>query len=138
MLREINFDGIVGPTHNYAGLSEGNLASARNRDTVSRPRDAALQGLRVLLIDGHAAARESLTNLMRPWGIRLEVTNRPAIALENLQSAQEGGDQFRVVLIDSRSLEETGKQIARRIASSLVWLTRCIRFLFGLLPQALS
>lgn len=42
---EINFDGLVGPTHNYAGLSEGNLASARNKDTISRPRDAALQGL---------------------------------------------------------------------------------------------
>jgi succinylarginine dihydrolase len=42
---EINFDGLVGPTHNYAGLSEGNLASARNRDLVSRPRAAALQGL---------------------------------------------------------------------------------------------
>jgi succinylarginine dihydrolase len=42
---EINFDGLVGPTHNYAGLSEGNLASARNRDMVSRPREAALQGL---------------------------------------------------------------------------------------------
>ena len=42
---EVNFDGLVGPTHNYAGLSEGNLASARNRDTVSRPRDAALQGI---------------------------------------------------------------------------------------------
>lgn len=43
--REINFDGFVGPTHNYAGLSEGNLASARNANTVARPRDAALQGL---------------------------------------------------------------------------------------------
>lgn len=42
---EINFDGLVGPTHNYAGLSDGNLASARNRDMVSRPREAALQGL---------------------------------------------------------------------------------------------
>lgn len=42
---EINFDGLVGPTHNYAGLSEGNLASARNSGSVSRPRDAALQGL---------------------------------------------------------------------------------------------
>ena len=42
---EINFDGLVGPTHNYAGLSEGNLASARNKDAVSRPREAALQGL---------------------------------------------------------------------------------------------
>jgi succinylarginine dihydrolase len=43
--QEVNFDGLVGPTHNYAGLSEGNLASARNRDMVARPRDAALQGL---------------------------------------------------------------------------------------------
>jgi succinylarginine dihydrolase len=42
---EINFDGLVGPTHNYAGLSEGNLASARNANITSRPRDAALQGL---------------------------------------------------------------------------------------------
>lgn len=42
---EINFDGLVGPTHNYAGLSEGNLASERNKDTISRPREAALQGL---------------------------------------------------------------------------------------------
>ncbi|WP_394658635.1 N-succinylarginine dihydrolase [uncultured Novosphingobium sp.] len=45
MLTEINFDGIVGPSHNYAGLSLGNLASARNSGRVSRPRDAALQGL---------------------------------------------------------------------------------------------
>lgn len=45
MLIEINFDGIVGPTHNYAGLSLGNLASTRNFGKVSRPRDAALQGL---------------------------------------------------------------------------------------------
>lgn len=42
---EINFDGLVGPTHNYSGLSEGNLASKRNEGLISRPRDAALQGL---------------------------------------------------------------------------------------------
>ena len=45
MLREINFDGIVGPSHNYAGLSLGNLASTKNFGKVSRPRAAALQGL---------------------------------------------------------------------------------------------
>ena len=44
-VREINFDGIVGPSHNYAGLSLGNLASARNAGHVSRPRAAALQGV---------------------------------------------------------------------------------------------
>jgi succinylarginine dihydrolase len=44
-LREINFDGIVGPSHNYAGLSLGNLASTQNAGAVSQPRSAALQGL---------------------------------------------------------------------------------------------
>ena len=36
-LREINFDGIVGPSHNYAGLSLGNLASTRKRRPVRSP-----------------------------------------------------------------------------------------------------
>ncbi len=44
-IREINFDGIVGPSHNYAGLSLGNLASTRNAGETSSPRAAALQGL---------------------------------------------------------------------------------------------
>ena len=44
-LVELNFDGIVGPSHNYAGLSLGNLASTRNAGVVSRPRAAALEGV---------------------------------------------------------------------------------------------
>ena len=44
-LVEINFDGIVGPSHNYAGLSLGNLAAAAHAGDVSYPRAAALQGL---------------------------------------------------------------------------------------------
>ena len=42
---EVNFDGIVGPTHNYAGLSFGNVASMTNKASVSSPKQAALQGL---------------------------------------------------------------------------------------------
>ena len=42
---EYNFDGLIGPTHNYAGLSFGNLASAKNAGATSNPREAALQGL---------------------------------------------------------------------------------------------
>ena len=44
-VREINFDGLIGPSHNYAGLSLGNLASTRNAGAVSKPRAAALQGI---------------------------------------------------------------------------------------------
>jgi len=43
--REANFDGLIGPTHNYAGLALGNVASATNKGAVSNPREAALQGL---------------------------------------------------------------------------------------------
>jgi succinylarginine dihydrolase len=44
-LVEINFDGIVGPTHNFAGLSLGNLAATAHAGHASYPRAAALQGL---------------------------------------------------------------------------------------------
>ena len=44
-LVEINFDGIVGPSHNYAGLSLGNLASTASRGALAFPRAAALQGV---------------------------------------------------------------------------------------------
>ncbi len=42
---EINFDGLVGPTHNYAGLAYGNLAAMRHGSTVSNPRAVFLEGL---------------------------------------------------------------------------------------------
>ena len=44
-LVEINFDGIIGPSHNYAGLSHGNLASSYNAGAPSYPKAAALQGI---------------------------------------------------------------------------------------------
>jgi len=44
-LLEANFDGIVGPTHNFAGLSHGNVASAANESRSASPRGAALEGL---------------------------------------------------------------------------------------------
>ncbi|SFJ64641.1 N-succinylarginine dihydrolase [Planctomicrobium piriforme] len=42
---EVNFDGLVGPTHHYGGLAAGNLASQKNKQCVSHPRQAALEGL---------------------------------------------------------------------------------------------
>jgi succinylarginine dihydrolase len=43
---EVNFDGLVGLTHHYAGLSFGNVASTNNKNTVANPKLAALQGLK--------------------------------------------------------------------------------------------
>ena len=57
--REFNFDGLVGPSHNYAGLSFGNVASFSNVKSASNPKLAALQGLakmRALAARGFAQA----------------------------------------------------------------------------------
>lgn len=43
--REVNFDGLVGLTHHYAGLSFGNEASTAHRFRTSDPKLAAKQGL---------------------------------------------------------------------------------------------
>ncbi len=42
---EINFDGLIGPTHNFAGLATGNLAATKSKSNTSHPKKAALQGL---------------------------------------------------------------------------------------------
>lgn len=57
--REFNFDGLVGPSHSYAGLSFGNVASFNNVKSISNPKEAALQGLakmRALASRGFAQA----------------------------------------------------------------------------------
>lgn len=65
---EANFDGLVGPTHNYGGLAEGNLASTKNEGQTSNPRAGVLQGLAKMkrladagLAQGVAPPQE------RPW-----------------------------------------------------------------------
>lgn len=43
---EVNFDGLVGLSHNFAGLSVGNVASESHAGETSQPKKAALQGLK--------------------------------------------------------------------------------------------
>lgn len=65
--REINFDGLIGPTHNYAGLSPGNLASQAHRNAASSPRQAALQGLdKMAMLHGLGVAQAILPPHPRP------------------------------------------------------------------------
>jgi len=59
-ITEINFDGIVGPSHNYAGLSFGNLASTRNVGNVSKPRAAALQGIEKMRSNLHLGLAQGI------------------------------------------------------------------------------
>jgi succinylarginine dihydrolase len=65
--REFNFDGLVGPTHHYGGLAEGNRASLGHRFQVSHPRLAALQGLeKMRILSGMGVGQAILPPLSRP------------------------------------------------------------------------
>ena len=97
--REINFDGLIGPTHNFAGQSLGNVASASSAGGVARPRAAALQGL---------AKMRRLMDLGIPQGF-LPPPRRPATGLLRglgfagsesevlANAAQTDPDLFRVI-----------------------------------------
>ena len=64
---EFNFDGLVGPTHNYAGLSHGNVASISHQHAVSSPRAAAIQGLeKMKFVRDLGIAQAVLPPLQRP------------------------------------------------------------------------
>jgi succinylarginine dihydrolase len=88
-LVEINFDGIVGASHNYAGLSLGNLAATANMGRTAYPRAAALQGvekmraaLRLGLVQGLLVPHRRPN---RDWLARLGTD--PAGAPESLRAA---------------------------------------------------
>lgn len=68
--REFNFDGLVGPTHNYSGLSFGNLASKGNQGEAANPRAAALQGLAKM----HALAARGFAQAVLPPHERPNIT----------------------------------------------------------------
>ena len=77
-LIEINFDGIVGPSHNYAGLSLGNLAATANAGTVAYPRAAALQGLEKMRANRALGLEQGfLLPLPRPKSAFLKALGQP-------------------------------------------------------------
>ncbi|QJR79462.1 N-succinylarginine dihydrolase [Alteromonas pelagimontana] len=92
---EVNFDGLVGPTHNYAGLSFGNVASQSNANAISSPKQAAKQGL---------AKMKALADMGMTQGV-LAPQERPDIA--TLRRLGFTGS-------DARVLENAAKQ-ARQV-----------------------
>lgn len=103
---EANFDSIVGPTHNYAGLSRGNVASMSHRGEVSRPRRAALQGL---------AKMRLLHDLGVCQGV-LPPQSRPAV--EVMRELGYGGSDREVV---ERVGREDPVLLARTSSASAMW-----------------
>ncbi|HEX7671270.1 MAG TPA: N-succinylarginine dihydrolase [Polyangiaceae bacterium] len=90
-MREINFDGLVGPTHNYAGLSRGNLASVHHAGSVANPRAAALQGLeKMRLLAGLGVPQAVLPPAPRPSVTALRALGFRGSDRDVLESAGHG------------------------------------------------
>lgn len=58
---ELNMDGLVGPTHHYAGLSSGNIASTKNALSPANPAAAALQGIEKMRLLHHLGLKQAVT-----------------------------------------------------------------------------
>jgi succinylarginine dihydrolase len=103
---EVNFDGLVGPTHHYAGLGIGNLASQRHRHDVSHPKAAALQGI---------AKMQLLHDLGVPQGV-LPPQERPCMPA--LRSLGFRGDDAAVLAAAAR---EAPQLLAACSSTSSMW-----------------
>jgi succinylarginine dihydrolase len=110
---EVNFDGLPGPTHNYSGLSAGNLASERNRNLVANPRQAALQGLakmKALVDAGYAQA------VLPPH-------ERPDVgALRALGFAGSAGSTVRDGAVVARAAREAPQLLAACSSAAAMWV----------------
>ena len=105
-MREINFDGLVGPTHNYSGLAHGNVASMSHEGLVANPREAALQGLEKM---------KSLMDAGYAQGV-LPPQQRPDLgALRELGFA---GSDARVL---SRAADEAPQLLRAVCSASSMW-----------------
>ena len=104
MAHEVNFDGLIGPSHNYGGLSDGNLASAANAGDIANPREAALQGLeKMRMLIAHGLVQGVLPPLPRP-------------NFDLLVSAGFGGTDAQIIEGSVFSLEHVVRQCRNCLA----------------------
>lgn len=103
---EVNFDGLIGPSHNYGGLSDGNLASARNAGDISNPREAALQGL------------EKMRFLLRAGLVQGVLPPLPRPNFDLLASAGYGGSDRDII---EKAAAEAPRLLKVAYSASSMW-----------------
>ncbi|MFP6849255.1 MAG: N-succinylarginine dihydrolase [Pseudomonas sp.] len=103
---EVNFDGLVGPTHNYGGLSYGNVASQSNCQVASNPKEAAKQGL---------AKMKALMDMGFKQGV-LAPQERPNVAV--LRSLGFAGTDAQVI---EKAAKEAMPLLVASCSASSMW-----------------
>ncbi len=107
---EVNFDGLVAPNHNYAGLAPGNLASDLNRHRTAFPRQAALQGLKKMA-------------LLKKLGLKQAVVppqTRPDF--KALKKLGYSGNEKKII---DKLFQQDSKLLAQFYSASAMWVANC-------------
>lgn len=104
---EANFDSLVGPTHNYAGLAHGNLLSTEHAGLVAHPKRAALQGLEKM----RTLRSLGLTQGVLPPQVRPDVGFLKALGVA-------GEDDAAII---TRAAREAPRLLASASSSSSMW-----------------
>jgi len=104
LMPTVCFDGLVGPTHNYAGLSAGNVAATRHAGQVANPRAAALQGLaKMRLVSSLGTPQAVLPPQHRPDVATLRRLGFRGTDGEVVERAARTGDAAILRLVSSAS-----------------------------------
>ena len=74
-----------------------------------------LLGLRVLVVDDNASAREILSTMARNFGLEVDVARNGGQALGMVESAEKKGLSYDVVLMDWKMPEMDGVECVRRL-----------------------
>ncbi len=77
------------------------------------PKD--LNGMRVLLVDDNATAREIMLNMLKEINLTVEMAESGAVALKKLTDAETSGYPFKVVFMDWKMPIMDGLETTRRI-----------------------
>ena len=107
---EVNFDGLVGPNHNYAGLAQGNLASASNKQAISHPKTAALQGLEKM-------------KAMHDLGLKQGII--PPLLRPNFSELKHLGFKGKVHTILNKAAKTAPELLTAVYSSSSMWTANC-------------
>jgi succinylarginine dihydrolase len=102
---EVHFDGIVGQTHHYGGLSYGNIPSELYRAQPSNPKEAALQGLKKMKLLADLGVKQAvLPPQERPHLPSLRVLGFAGSAAQQLRSALKKAPELLSAVSSSSSM----------------------------------
>ena len=101
----------VGSNFFFSAKFETQPAPERGRGQKTR----RLADVRALLIDEHAAHRETLRESLTSWGVEVEDALQGSAGIESLQAAVQAKRPFDVVLIDARLPDYDSLHLAKEI-----------------------